>query len=111
MPFDGRVADHETLDEVFSLAGLIRWLETQDPETQYDFNDCQGECLAGRYLWATIGWQAYVVGQKTFGDVFGSMDNYGAIALTRPWTYGAALSRARVMEQAARVGNRTSGRA
>lgn len=35
--------------EVFSLKGLIAWLETQDPSTRYNFLDVR-DCLITRYL-------------------------------------------------------------
>ena len=47
MPLDDRNWV-ETKPEVFSLADLAAWLETQDPTTEYDYTDTL-YCLVGQY--------------------------------------------------------------
>lgn len=52
MPFDGKTfapAPAETKPDVFSLDGLIAWLEKQPPETEYNFKDTR-DCLLCRYF-------------------------------------------------------------
>lgn len=100
MPFDGRTFK-ETKPDVFSLEGLIAWLETQDAEVAYCYHD-SGRCLHGRYLTA-IGISFSGVG----GDYWRSHDgakhplpggdgtNYLHVASRLPYTFGAALERAR----------------
>ena len=75
---------------IFSVAGLIAWLETQDPETEYDYNDCSGNCLMGRYARA-MGTNFTVLHGHFFDN-----GNLG-LACSTPWTYGAALARAKAM--------------
>lgn len=48
MPFDQ--ADYQVpKPDVYSLDGLIAWLEKQPPETEYEWGNCQ-KCLIGTYL-------------------------------------------------------------
>ena len=80
---------------IFSIEGLISWLEMQPGETEYDFSDVPN-CLLSHYLLARTGsnmradWLA--IHTKICG---GSQDTYLAIASTLPHTYAAALTRAR----------------
>jgi hypothetical protein len=68
-----------------SLDGVIAWLETQDPATEYDWSSTLN-CLLCRYL-KSQGWNllAYV-SMATLTQ---------SKAMERPWTYGAALERFR----------------
>ncbi len=79
---------------IFSVSGLIAWLETQDPETEYNWADCR-DCLGLRYLKArgvSEPERAYVALSK----VAAGNDDMGlTISIKRPWTYGAALARAK----------------
>lgn len=99
MPLDGTPHDFETqavpvdAPEIFSLDGLIAWLEKQPGEREYDFNNCSGECLIGRYLVAVTGCNTHVY-TKVFGR---NIDHYRSVAYAQPWTYGAALARARAL--------------
>jgi hypothetical protein len=84
----------------FELKSLISWLEKQPPEREYDYYDINGECPASCYT-KSLG----------IGDGTSLSDNslgrnlwlhlhayYGAWVLSpTPWTYGAALSRARTL--------------
>lgn len=92
----------ETKPDAFSLEGLIAWLETQPPETKYDYCD-SGACLLHQYFtangvpvfcvsatnWYTDGADHYRLHilPKKFNDV----------SVGRPRTFGAALSRARAL--------------
>ena len=83
-----------------SLRGLIAWLETKDPQKEYDYYDCGGACLIGQYVNAIgLRW-----------GVFRNADLYGAgwdwwlnnpksaplreISVDYPRTFGGALKRA-----------------
>lgn len=73
-----------------SLEGLVAWLEEQNPDTEYDWWSVSG-CLACQYLKAVEG-----TCQKTcYADIFPSGQIYGEVCAMRPWTFGAALTRAR----------------
>jgi hypothetical protein len=73
---------------LFTLPSLIAWLEKQPPRARYDFWDCEGKCLLDRYV-AGIGLRR-TYSNYTKASAFGS-----EIACTKPWTFGAALKRAR----------------
>ncbi len=68
-----------------SLAGLVTWLETQDPGRSYDWWDA-GDCLGCRYI-----------GVGRYTEIHDALDRVGAISVLEemPWTYSAALTRAR----------------
>lgn len=69
------------------LKGLIAWLETQEPETAYDFDDIR-DCLIARF--------GKISGLEYYGRAWSDADRrLGGIAVITPHTYGAALSRAR----------------
>ena len=77
---------------VFSVHGLIAWLETQDPETEYDFGLTE-TCLATRYF-KQFGVE--LEGTFEYGPINVSRDSiWSKIVQGRPWTYGAALARAK----------------
>ena len=97
MPYDGDIRKFtETQNDVFSLEGLVAWLEKQPGEIEYTWHDCRGGCLVGRYLWDVLGKDAYYKTSKSFGEVFPGrgLNDYGYVAQTKPWTYAAALARA-----------------
>jgi len=93
MPFDSKDFV-ETKPDVFSLEGLIAWLETQDPSIRYDWEDCCGGCLIGMYYAAHK-----VPAGISYIDVFGDewVNNYAGVCsnLVGETTFGAALERAR----------------
>lgn len=79
------------------LDGLIKWLETQEPDAEYDYGNCDGECLISQFVKAiagrTFSFQAAekFLGQDHFGD-----DRFNPlIAAKSPRSFGAALLRAR----------------
>ena len=75
--------------EIFSIPAFIAWAETQDPEARYDWRDCE-DCLCMRYL-KERGVQDVPTGYGAFGDTWLRND----IFAVEPWTYGAALARAK----------------
>lgn len=84
------------------LKGLVEWLETQDPETEYNWSLGQ-TCVVGCFLKA-INHPEYPLGACYSDGMdgwntlrFQSNDDYMAVTHTRPWTYGAALKRARAL--------------
>jgi hypothetical protein len=85
----------KTKPAVMSLAGLIAWLEQQPPETEYNWWNTNG-CLVCNYLRAVTGTKR-PSGQFLFEKVFETPSDYGKVAGDEPWTYGAALERARAL--------------
>ena len=83
-------ADHLT------LSGLIAWLERQPQQGCYRFNDWCGGCLLDRYLTAVTG-KPSRPDADTHWVTCGGESNYFTIAHSRPWTFGAALERARAV--------------
>ena len=86
-----------------SLEGLIAWLETQDPETEYDFLDCDGNCLLDQYRAACCPEKEYVEVSriklpKPPKWIFTKYD-LGNLACADPNTFGHALSRARALQE------------
>jgi hypothetical protein len=85
--------------DVLSLESLIAWLERHPPMTFYNFNDCDGMCLYGQYMAANgIMWRESGATGNT--DVPAGREDfcilvYQYVARQRPWTFGAALERAR----------------
>lgn len=79
----------------FSLDSLIVWLENQPAGKQYDFNDRRGRCLLCQYLadaMPRLHWsRAYIKLTRL---------NRATETLARqtPWTFGAALERARALQ-------------
>lgn len=100
MPFDSLPEETKTLTKpgVFSLDGLIAWLERQPADTQYDWNDCDGGCLIGLYG-LSMG----------LGDDWRGLHSHFShegllrVACRTPHTFGAALKRARALRSAASV--------
>ena len=91
MPLDGTY--YETKPDVFSVEGFVAWLRTQDPAARYDYQNCNGGCLIGRYLVAVTGkmWRDHGL---SWGDISRDYPVLNRIAVKEPWTYGAALERA-----------------
>lgn len=103
MPLDGNPADY-TVETEPSLEGLLRWLEGQDPQTEYDFCDIH-DCLLCRYVRA-CGHTVHNLGPYTWTDDDGRDHRlpYGLNAVSNAWsprftihdrTYGAAAARCR----------------
>lgn len=79
------LSPREVAPKPYSLDSLIAWLETKDPDEQYDFR-CSSVCLISQFVGKTI--LGFQLDRATF---HGACDE---IALPRPWTMGHALSRA-----------------
>ena len=79
----------------FSLDSLIVWLENQPAGKQYDFNDRRGRCLLCQYLADAapgVYWcRAYI-------KITRSAPETELVARQTPWTFGAALERARALQ-------------
>ena len=103
MAFDGLPSDYEVKKpDVFSPQGLIAWLEMQPATREYDWWD-MGDCLVCHYLAEALGtdepWHVAAEAGKSYEDVLGSRWAYHAVGSALPWTYGAALDRARALSQ------------
>ena len=70
-------------------AGLIRFLETKNPDCEYDYLANNGDCLIGEFF-ASLGkrWGPFTI----FTPSYIRLDRF---AREKPRTYGAALERAR----------------
>lgn len=102
MPVD--IDPKYTETDVFSLEGLIQWLEMQPPETEYDFFDIW-DCLLYRYARAR-GVKVHSAGSDNVA-IDSLAEGYPRIKICPkgiagdyPWTYGAALERARRLRDA-----------
>ncbi|MBR0868900.1 hypothetical protein JQ633_00910 [Bradyrhizobium tropiciagri] len=83
----------ETKADPFTLESLIAWLETQPSNTEYDWINCDA-CLCGQYVRAITG-NDFPSGVTIYAHMFADHVEYGDVASERPWTFGAALDRAR----------------
>ena len=103
MPFDGNPIDYETKPDVFSLEGLIAWLETQEPETQYDYCDPRGCLLCSYFRARGIDVNTLtILGIRTFGgdtlrypEILADAAGNG-VSIDQH-TYGHALARAKAL--------------
>jgi len=89
--------------DVFSLDSLIAWLETMPADRVYCYDD-SGKCLHAQYF-AALGSPAEHLGNVTVifsgnPETFYIPEAFREIAITSPWTFGAALARARKAAQA-----------
>lgn len=84
----------------FSVTGLIAWLETQDPATEYRYLS-NHDCLICRYFCARgVSLARHSpMGSRTWGDAAGNAHilppELNLASRGHPWTYGAALARAK----------------
>lgn len=78
------------------LDGLIAWLETREPNGRYDYMDCAGGCLIDQFLDQFLGRRTTYADYTAFGR---ASRIETAIAVQMPWTYGAALERARTLRE------------
>jgi len=89
----------ETETDPLSLESLIAWLEKMPPRKHYDYNDCQGKCLYGLYMAANgVDWEhSGACSTRDSGQARADFCSlvYDRVASQRPWTFGAALIRAR----------------
>jgi hypothetical protein len=76
--------------DVFSMDGVIAWLETMPADRAYDYHDCRGACMYGQYM------AAHGYSWSTATEIQHDFRNYVyRIAFSHPHTFGAALDRAR----------------
>lgn len=106
MPLDQRGFEIETKHAVFSLEGLIAWLEKQPPETTYRYTN-SSSCLLTQWH------RAFGIKRDSNGDyptgVPYRIGTWGFSVAAGPqssndpsiWTYGAALERAKALRDRA----------
>lgn len=100
MPYDGRNFEVKTKPDVFSLEGLIAWLEQQPGETKYDYADPR-DCLLCRYF-RDRGIDVVDLGPYDFTTPEKEENPYpyvlASVANNPPnYTYAAVLDRARTL--------------
>ena len=89
------------------LKGLVKWLETQDPATEYNYHEyC--DCLAARFAIAVghdVNDQLSLIGFKNYYVICANDPAPTPETYPKPgeWTYGAALTRARKVLQSSRA--------
>lgn len=97
MLYDPKWGKPEVKAAPFNFEGLVAWLEKQNPRKTYDYWACNGECLYGQYM-ASFGISWDESGGKdsdrTPRGTFCSRV-YESVAALMPFTFGAALERAR----------------
>lgn len=86
----------EVRADPFTLESLIAWLEKQSPHTRYNWHNCDGKCLIAVYGFA-MGIDRLDADCPGIDKIFGEGENskYAEVCGTLPFTYGAALDRAR----------------
>jgi len=98
----GRIGDWwKTEADIFSLEGLILWLKKQPEDKVYCYDD-NTKCLQAQYF-AAVGKPIACLGNilVTFEGEYKSRripETFHEIAVTSPWTFGAALARARAVQ-------------
>jgi hypothetical protein len=79
--------------KALTLAGLIAWLETQPAEGKYNYLCKNGSCLLDRYITSVTGRPSRPT--ILHFEICGGSQELSTIAYNQPWTFGAALERAR----------------
>lgn len=79
----------EVKADPFSLESLIAWLEKQPADREYNWASID-ECMCAQYFGCGADWA-----ERHDQFEFATGIRPDAIALGRPWTFGAALERAR----------------
>lgn len=85
----------QTKADLLKIETIISWLEQQPAHQTYDYHAMCGRCLFGQYF--TVHGVDWVDG---YFDLI-NIDTYlpSKIAGELPWTFGAALERAREMQR------------
>lgn len=87
----------ETKADPFSLDSLITWLERQPPDREYDYGDTEN-CALCQYA-KSIGYENPRAGGNYIREFDSCTRNYipnsEDVVAPDPWTFGAALERAR----------------
>jgi hypothetical protein len=80
------------------LAGFIAYAEREPTDREYDWFSA-AHCVVGEYLIARFGkLREKENGNRIpFADACDGAENYRMIGQTKPWTYGAALQRAKAL--------------
>ena len=81
-----------------SFDGFIRWLEQQPADGCYDYRN-PGCCCLQRYG-KSIGHGTLSAFDALHITVLGPDGEHNHVVKSRPWTYGAALARARKLRDA-----------
>jgi hypothetical protein len=79
-----------------SLTTLIAWLQTKNPAEFYAFSDLCGKCLFSQYL-TSMGFNPEPTSEYTF-DTWALHLYFGEVASMKPFTFGAALERAKRLD-------------
>ena len=82
---------HNPKWDLISLESLIAWLEQQPADGTYDWTK-PDECLIACYLTSKLG-----ILPEYSVSLYQSMPHYHEIAAYEPYTFGAALERARAV--------------
>lgn len=98
---------NEQWNKRLSLDGLITWLEQQPPDRVYDYNHAssgvfQTGCLLYQYL-DDIGYPVTKVYSECVDTRTSSVPlprGMNTVAAMKPWTFGAALERAKEYQNA-----------
>lgn len=98
MLYDPKWEKTETKADVYSVASLVAWLEKQPPDKSYDWYSVTG-CLVCNYLTDATGNKTpwHNDEDKSYKTVFPNGPAYHFVGGREPWTYGAALERARTL--------------
>lgn len=87
-----------TAPESYTLPHLGLWLASHDPAAEYDFND--GTCCVFAQYAQRIEEGYWCEAIESFVKTYGieRWPEIRRIAVQHPWTFGAALERARALE-------------
>lgn len=91
--------DKPTKADPFELGTLIAWLEKQPADGAYDYRECD-ECMFWHYFkshglpLSSVG-PGYYRLSPNICQTHDLPEHFEDIAWQSPWTYGAALARAR----------------
>jgi hypothetical protein len=95
------------MQKILTVAKLAAWLETQDPDREYDYGDCEN-CMIAQYAKAN-GFPRALSGANTISDratsnIYIMPRQMDKAAQGYDWshihTFGAALERCRALEAA-----------
>ena|SRR5689334_22224193 len=86
----------QTTIEPISLVAFIAWLETKNPGQEYNYMNCSGACLIDQYG-DSFGLKHLASHGSHLEKIFGGpmWRGYHYVCGDTPWTFGAALERAR----------------
>jgi hypothetical protein len=99
MLYDKRWEAPEIKADPLTMESLVAWLEKQPARARYDYEDCSGKCLYGLYMashgvaWEVSGGCSSLDSGPERAEF--CINVYSDVACERPWTFGAALKRAR----------------